>query len=911
MANEKEIKFKVTVNGKEAVATLETIEDVLAKLKNETETTSDDPFFDNVGGKALALNQSLQALKESKLLLNQTFGEAIRVYDANVQSTLKLEAASKITGIELDKLTSISAQSKDEFSLSERASNEFTISLSKLTAKAGDVSQTSAAIKDLLNVAAAQGLNSDQALVAINQAILGIDEGTDKLFQKNPAVIYQEYAAAIGTTAGKLTDAQKAQAIMNELQEVSVKVGDTYLSYLDSEAGKQAAFNSQLEETQAAIGGVVRAIAGPFLQVGKSWLELFNQLPDSMQGTLGTLALLLISLKTLQATGIIPNLGLLTILRTQLGIVSVALRTGAGSAAVFSAGMTVATTTVRAFFASIPIVGWIALLLSSLPLLYDFAKSWLGIGDEIAHSTEKLNEFDKKLRSLTRFEVETNLADTTTKITALEAVISSFQQKLLRDRTLGREGRKELTEQIGLAQESLSGLKSEAELLQNRLAQLDSAKPGQEGFRSLTQRVEETEKELKKIAELSVDGLIPESEKKRALELKNELIELRKQKELLFKELGLSEVNIPVKPEVEPVQAKDIIIDAPELKPIELEVVISRFPDFSSVESELKGGLITSLATVNEALSTLNREFENAATDEARQKIHSLKQALTALSAEMKASGTSTEELGAKLEAGLIKTSSDIETALQGLNELLAVTFDEQKIAQIQALIAQLQELSEKLKTVSKKATLDFGPVLATAISDVAAAFGEMLASGENSTQTFGVKVMGALASAMKTIGGMILSLGINIAAVEANPNPLLWIAGGAALIAAGSLIAAQVNNALRKETQGNEQTIPKQRFAGYWTGGIPETRQIIEVAEEGPEMILSAPATEKLRPFFNVLNQGMLPTIPVPHASTPSLSANINVAVDGGFKVSGNDLLSVLTKRIKIEKALGRDVLS
>ena len=62
--------------------------------------------------------------------------------------------------------------------------------------------------------------------------LLGIDEGTDRLFNRNPSALWKEYAASIGTTAGKLTDAQKQQALLSAALLEGAKVGGEYERFL-------------------------------------------------------------------------------------------------------------------------------------------------------------------------------------------------------------------------------------------------------------------------------------------------------------------------------------------------------------------------------------------------------------------------------------------------------------------------------------------------------------------------------------------------------------------------------------------------------------------------------------------------------------------------------------------------------
>ena len=144
------------------------------------------------------------------------------VRDLN-QEFLALEAAnrkligtSKLTDQSLKVMQQTADDVEESLGLNTIQANEFTTALTKLGAKSGDVTKTREAITRLLDIASARGLTAEEALVAINHAILGIDEGTDKLFDKNPSVIYAEFAKQIGVSAAKLTDQQKAQALLND-----------------------------------------------------------------------------------------------------------------------------------------------------------------------------------------------------------------------------------------------------------------------------------------------------------------------------------------------------------------------------------------------------------------------------------------------------------------------------------------------------------------------------------------------------------------------------------------------------------------------------------------------------------------------------------------------------------------------
>jgi len=202
-----------------------------------------DKFRTNTLANVASIGAFAAVLKSSLDVANQ--------YD-NAQR--QLAATAKLTGIEFGTLQGISQRAQSQFRLSAIAANAFTVELSKLASKAGDVGNASVGLEAFLDIGAARGLSADQTLKAVQQSILGIDEGTDKLFSKNPSVLYAEFAASIGTTAGRLTDQQKAQALLNAAMQDGSKVRGEYGKWLESSAGQQYLLSQSIEQTQAALG---------------------------------------------------------------------------------------------------------------------------------------------------------------------------------------------------------------------------------------------------------------------------------------------------------------------------------------------------------------------------------------------------------------------------------------------------------------------------------------------------------------------------------------------------------------------------------------------------------------------------------------------------------------------------------
>lgn len=330
--------FKVVIDGKEANVSLGQLSGAL----QQTEKTAKSSF-DRIGD----FSQKVFFIWEGFKRLAGPMKDMIRQANELEASNRKLAATSKLTGANLDELQKVANQSKTQFQLSTQQANEFTIQLTKLGQKAGDTSKTADAVGRLLDLAAAQGLDASQAMTAIQQAILGIDEGTDKLFQKNPSVIYAEYAKQIGTTAGRLNDQQKAQALLNAVMDDGMKVQGEYAKFLDSAAGKQALAATRAEELQAKLGTLINQIWVPMLELATPLIQFFTNLET------GTQKMIIVTI-AFAAAGwkLIP---MFMAWNTSITVLGISLKTA---------------------------LGWIGLVITAITLLYTaWSNNFLGLRD--------------------------------------------------------------------------------------------------------------------------------------------------------------------------------------------------------------------------------------------------------------------------------------------------------------------------------------------------------------------------------------------------------------------------------------------------------------------------------------------------------------------------------------------------
>lgn len=187
------------------------------------------------------------------------------------RSYLRAQSAAKLFGVAQSEIVSLSANARTEFSLTAREANELAVNITKLTARAGEAARSQQVLAAALDLGAAQGLSAAEVGVALEQTLRGLDEGTDKLFQKNPSQIYAEYAESIGKTAGQLTDVEQKQALVNAVLEAGGKVAGEYRRILDTQLGDLTRWRQLLQSAREEIGSRVipitakltQALAGP------------------------------------------------------------------------------------------------------------------------------------------------------------------------------------------------------------------------------------------------------------------------------------------------------------------------------------------------------------------------------------------------------------------------------------------------------------------------------------------------------------------------------------------------------------------------------------------------------------------------------------------------------------------------
>lgn len=217
--------------------------------------------------------------------VQRTLQRAFKDADAWKKSLEGLDKVSMKTGQSFRFLQSVSEGVQDRFGLSARLSNQLTTAVGELAGKAGRVGETEKALDALLNVGAKKGMSTEETLQAVQNAMAGVEGGTDKLFGKSPDKLFDNFAKSINKTAQELTAEEKAQALLNATLDAGTRSQGEYNRYLETGRGAQELFQQKTEQTAATLGKALE----PARQLWTSsvdWLKekLFNFLTWGMEG---------------------------------------------------------------------------------------------------------------------------------------------------------------------------------------------------------------------------------------------------------------------------------------------------------------------------------------------------------------------------------------------------------------------------------------------------------------------------------------------------------------------------------------------------------------------------------------------------------------------------------------------------
>lgn len=382
-----DITLKISIDGKEAIATLKLTDDNVKELYKSFKygqqevngfTTAMSRGFNNA-------REILQGVREVFQVFVSSFGAAHKAYQEAESASVKLSQALKTQGIYSEKLVNDIKAYAAERRKATGIDDDATIAI------AGQFT--------------AMGLQGDALRMAINSA--------------------QDLSVAMGT------DLQTAARLVGNTLKDGGEELKRYGFTLDAIAGQAEAFGSStagamkkmdasLSDLRETIGGAVSHTISPFVSTLSNIVATLNDLNPQIVGIAGTIGMTAAAMVTLRTMGLAPAIVHFAELKAALIATSVNFRIAAISGQGFAGAMTSLRMSLQALFASIGPGGWILLGLSAVVAL---APLFSGANKELSESAKNLLTEKEKVGQLTAV-----VKDSTQSLTERKAALQEIQK---------------------------------------------------------------------------------------------------------------------------------------------------------------------------------------------------------------------------------------------------------------------------------------------------------------------------------------------------------------------------------------------------------------------------------------------------------------------------------------------------
>lgn len=239
--------------------------------------------------------------------LIQTFTTLAKEAQSLASSYQGLTQVSKSLQVDTEKTIGLAEELSDRWGLSKTAMADTvkTYLTAGLTLEQTKEIMTATADAAVYNREA--HLTWDEAIKQVAQGVkMGNSELTDAAgITTNLSVMYDRYAKTIGTTAAKLTEAQKLQAAYNGIMAESAMFAGNADSAMTGYTGTQATFNQTIEMARVELGEAFLPVLGEIMQRITPMIKDFVQWAEANKEVVAGLA-----------AGSIAVLGLITVLGT-------------------------------------------------------------------------------------------------------------------------------------------------------------------------------------------------------------------------------------------------------------------------------------------------------------------------------------------------------------------------------------------------------------------------------------------------------------------------------------------------------------------------------------------------------------------------------------------------------------------
>ncbi|MFZ5986928.1 MAG: hypothetical protein ACOYWZ_07375 [Bacillota bacterium] len=312
-----EIKLKLVIDGKEALASISLTDNELKKLATSIRNAGDESR--NSGEKivhAFAQARNLiQGLKETFSLISQALQSNITAYQeqeaALVKLTTALNQTNQLTDANVKSLTDYAAQLQRTTIYGDEVTETV---MAQLLAMGLSVEQTKQATLQAANLATVMGTDLNSAARAMAD-----------LFNGNVGMIGR-YVKGLDETIIKSGDLDKIMAMLNE------RIGGQAEAIGKSSVGALARMNNAIGDLKENTGQLLSNALQPFVSVISDLVKRLNDVSPELSGLIGLVGSLTTVFVTLRVTGIMPAIQSIELFGIALtGLRAAFIKTGIGA----------------------------------------------------------------------------------------------------------------------------------------------------------------------------------------------------------------------------------------------------------------------------------------------------------------------------------------------------------------------------------------------------------------------------------------------------------------------------------------------------------------------------------------------------------------------------------------------------
>ncbi|NUQ83016.1 MAG: tape measure protein, partial [Bacteroidetes bacterium] len=424
-----EIKLKITVDGKEAIATMELTEEQLKEIGLAAKKAGDDTE-QGTGRMQTAFTEINQGLELAQKVLG-TFTKPIMDASAMEQSRVAFEVltgSAEIADQTISNLKERAASTPFEFRDLQDATQvllNFGISIDEaqvLLGQLGDVSGGNAQKLQSLaivmgQVASAGRLQGQDLLQLINAGFNPLQEISRTTGQSMASLKKQMESGAIGYDMVK-------QSLISATSE-----GGRFYQMMEKQsqtlAGRMSTVSDSIGQISTTIGQNLMPVAEGFVEMAGDISSTLIEMNPALVGVLGTIGLVTAAVVTMEATGLRAmiagwNTWIITSARVATANLATAISTGGVTAAI-----RLATAAVKGFFVSLGPIGWAVIGITAL------ATAWGLLKDSTDEATSATESYSQAVQKLNRDQVSSSISKLNKELEQSTASIERARQAWL------------------------------------------------------------------------------------------------------------------------------------------------------------------------------------------------------------------------------------------------------------------------------------------------------------------------------------------------------------------------------------------------------------------------------------------------------------------------------------------------